>query len=165
MAIYRISRNIEASFVDFLTEQLALTWSDITVIKGFEHAYDTQNPLPVVAVRAENTIYSKVEIGSNSFTRAVQVFVNIFADSDGLRLDLKDAIVGILKNGLIYYDYTTAKSGRTAIVSEKEANGRIRIQKIDDTVIDFNIEDKSKLNVHDRYRHLLTCQVSIGKVE
>ena len=165
MAIYKVSRNIEASFVDFLKEQLELSWTNISVIKGFEKAYDTKIPLPVVAIRAENTVYDKVEIGSNSFTRTVQVFVNLFADSDGLRLDLKDSIIGILKNGLIYYEYTIAKQGRNAIIEEKEANGRIRIQSIDDTPIDFNIDDKTKLNERDKYRHLLTLSVSIGRVE
>ena len=87
---YRISRNLEASFIDFLETTLAespYSWTGINVIKGFAHAYEL--PTPTIAVRAENTVYDKVEIGSNSFTRTVQVFVNLFADSDGLRLDLK----------------------------------------------------------------------------
>jgi hypothetical protein len=165
MSVYRISRNIEASFISFLQETLTETpylWNDIQVIKGFNKAYEL--PTPTIAVRAENTIYDKVEVGSNSFVRTVQVFVDIFASDDGMRLDLKDCIIEILKDGLVYNEYTITKSGRTA-TSSATPNGRIRIQKIDDKAINFNVDDKSKLDVHDRYRHLLTLTVSIGRVE
>lgn len=163
MAIYKVSRNIEATTIEFLTEILELTWTNINVIKGFEKAYELSTP--TIAVRAENTVYDKVEIGSNSFTRTVQVFINIFASDDGMRLDLKDTLIEGLKDGCPYYEYTIKKTGRTSIIEEKTQNGRIRIQKIDDRPIDFNVEDKSKLDVHDRYRHLLTLTVSIGRVE
>ena len=162
---YRISRNLEASFIDFLKNTLTespYSWSGLNVIKGFAHAYELATP--TIAVRAENTVYDKVEIGSNSFTRTVQVFIDIFASDDGQRLDLKDSIIECLKSGLVYNEYTITKSGRTA-TSSATPNGRIRIQSVDDTAINFNIDDKSKLDVHDRYRHLLTCQVSIGRVE
>jgi len=165
MSVYRISRNLEASFIEFLETTLKETpysWNDLNVIKGFNHAYEL--PTPTIAVRAENTVYDKVEVGSNSFTRVVQVYLDIFGSDDGNRLDLKDCIIEILKDGLVYNEYTITKSGRTA-TSSATPNGRIRIQKIDDTVIDFNIDDKSKLDIHDRYRRLLTLSVSIGRVE
>jgi len=164
MSVYRISRNLEASIIDFVKESLEASpysWEDINIIKGFNKVYELE--LPTVAIRAENTIYTKVEIGSNNFTRTVQVFVDIFADSDGLRLDLKDAIIEILKNGLVYYEYTITKGGKVA-TSSSQANGRIRIIKIDDTPLNFAIE-KSKLETHDKFRHLLTLSVNIGKVE
>lgn len=162
---YRISRNLEASFIEFLETILKETpylWNDLNVIKGFNRAYEL--PTPTIAVRAENTIYDKVEIGSNSFTRTVQVFIDIFGSDDGNRLDLKDCIIEILKEGLVYNEYEITKSGRTA-TSSATPNGRIRIQKITDQAIDFNIDDKSKLDIHDRYRHLLTLSVSIGRTE
>jgi len=165
MSVYRISRNLEASFIEFLNTTLKETpylWTDLNVIKGFARAYELSTP--TIAVRAENTVYDKVEVGSNSFTRTVQVFIDIFASDDGMRLDLKDCIIEILKDGLIYNEYIVTKSGRTATATPTP-NGRIRIQKIDDKAIDFNIDDKSKLDVHDRYRHLLTLSVSIGRVE
>ena len=162
---YRVSRNLEASFIEFLETTLKETpysWEDINVIKGFAHAYELSTP--TIAVRAENTIYDKVEVGSNSFTRTTQVFIDIFGSDFGNALDLKDCIIEILKEGLIYNEYTITKSGRTA-TSSATPNGRIRIQKISDTPIDFNIDDKTKLNERDKYRHLLTLTVSIGKVE
>jgi hypothetical protein len=162
MAIYRISRNIETSFIDFLQEELESIWTNINIVKGFSKAYDLT--LPVIAVRAQNTVYNKVEVGSNSFTRTVQVFINLFCENDGQRLDLKDSIIEILKDGLTYYEYTIMKQGRTSIIEEKEANGRINIIKIDDTQLYPDVE-KDKEDVNDRYRHLITLSVTIGKVE
>ena len=162
---YRISRNIEASFIEFLKttlENSPYSWTDLNVIKGFAHAYEL--PTPTIAIRAENTVYDKVEVGSNSFTRTVQVFLDIFASDDGMRLDLKDSVVETLKDGLVYNEYTVTKSGRTSTATPTP-NGRIRIQKIDDKAIEFNVDDKSKLQVHDRYRHNLTLSVTIGRVE
>jgi hypothetical protein len=159
-----VSRNIEASFIEFLQEILAETpylWTDLNVIKGFAKAYEL--PLPTIAVRAENTVYDKVEIGSNSFIRTVQVFIDIFGSDFGNALDLKDCIIEILKDGLVYNEYTITKSGRTS-TSSSTPNGRIRIQKIEDRAVDFNI-DKEKLDQHDKFRWLITLSVSIGKVE
>ena len=49
-------------------------------------------------------------------------------------------------------------------IANKTQNGRIRVVDIDDTPLDFNTE-KDKLDVHDRYRHLLTLSISLGRVE
>jgi len=159
---YRISRNIEASVIDFLKDELELSWTNVNIIKGFSKVYELT--LPTICVRAENTTYDKVEVGSNSFTRTVQVFIDLFTENDGQRLDLKDTIIESLKDGLPYYEYTILKQGRTSIIESKEQNGRIRIIKIDDTALNFGTE-KEKLDVRDRFRHLLTLSITIGRVE
>jgi hypothetical protein len=162
---YRISRNIEASFIDFLKttlEESPYSWTNLNVIKGFAKVYELE--LPTICVRAENTVYDKVEVGSNSFTRTVQVFIDIFGSDFGNAMDLKDCIIEILKDGLVYNEYEIIKSGRTA-TANATPNGRIRITKIEDSAINFNIDDNSKLDQHDKFRRLITCSVSIGKVE
>lgn len=161
---YRISRNLEASFIEFLEttlEDSPYSWTDLNVIKGFSKAYEL--PTPTIAVRAENTIYNKVEVGSNSFTRTVQIFIDIFGSDMGNTLDLKDSIIESLKDGLVYNEYTISKSGRTA-TSSATPNGRIRIEKLSDTPVNFNV-DKEKLDTHDKFRWLITLSVSIGRVE
>jgi len=164
MPVYRISRNLEASFIEFLETTLLETpysWNDLNVIKGFNRAYEL--PTPTIAVRAENTVYDKVEVGSNSFTRVVQIFIDVFGSDFGNALDLKDCIIEILKDGLIYNEYEITKSVRTATATPTP-NGRIRIQKISDSAINFNT-DKEKLDQHDKFRWLITLSVSIGRVE
>ena len=49
-------------------------------------------------------------------------------------------------------------------VDSKTANGRIRVMSIEVTPIDFD-GDKNTLDVHDRYRALITCEISLGKIE
>lgn len=162
MATYRTTRNLEASLLDFLTEEVAETWSNVNIIKSFSQVYELS--LPTICISAEDTTYTKIQIGDNSFERNVMVICDIFAENDGQKLDLKDTLVDILKDGCPYYEYKTKKTGRTAIVEEKTQNGRIRIIDIVDTPVNFAVE-KDKLDVRDRFRQRLTLTISTGKVE
>jgi hypothetical protein len=165
VATYRRTRNIEASIIDYIVAQLAsASWTGINVVKGFEEAYGLN--LPVIAVRSESSVTNHGEIGDNAEVRDYQVLINIFATDDGMRLDLKDFLIEVLRVGCVYYEYTTQKTpnGRNTVVHSKTANGRIRVLKIGDTSVKFDIE-KDKLTVHDRYRHLLSLTVNRDKIE
>jgi len=155
---YRTSRNLEASIIDFLTDELASSWNEVNVEKTFARVYDLD--LPTLCIRVGVTSHDKVEIGGNSTLRTPQVLIDIFTTSDGQRLDLKDYLISILKAGIPYYEYVIANGQ----VQTKTANGRIRVLEIADTPIDFDT-DKDKLDVHDRFRHLLTLTISLGQVE
>jgi hypothetical protein len=165
MAQYRISRNIEASLIDFLKTSLEETpylWENINIEKSFNRVYELS--LPTICVQTQDTTYTQIQIGDNSFERTVMTIIDLFCENDGQRLDLKDTLIEILKDGCPYYEFKIAKLGRTSIVEEKTQNGRIRILKIDDTSINFAVE-KDKLDIRDRYRHRLTLTISTGKVE
>ena len=156
---YRISRNIEASIIKYIEEQLIeASWSGITVEKTFARVYAIR--LPVICVSLGDTVHDPVELGSNSTTREAQVLIDVFAENDGQRLDLKDFLVSIFRSGLIFNEYTI-EDGE---ISNINPTGRIRVRNITDIPLDFNT-DKSALDTHDRYRHLLTLEVSTGKVE
>ena len=158
MGLYRISRNIEASFIDYLKPLLLTNWGFDRTEKTFARIYSIE--LPSVCVRVGDTIHSKVEIGDNATIRDVHVLMDIFSTSDGQRLDLKDYIIGIIKNGLDYYDYEIENKQ----VKTKTQNGRIRILEISETPINFGT-DKNDLDIHDRYRHLIDLTISLGRVE
>jgi len=162
MAIYRISRNLEASIIDFLKDGLESFWQNINIEKSFAKVYELS--LPTICVKAEDTLYDKIQIGDNSFEREVTVIIDLFCNSDGQRLDLKDKLIKILKEGCQYYEYETKKQGRTTIIENKTQNGRIRILKIIDTPVNFDTE-KDKLDEHDKFRHRLTINITTGKVE
>lgn len=155
---YRISRNIEASIIDFIKTNVDADWTNINVIKGFSKANDLETP--IIAIRCGVTAHEKVEIGSTSIKRIPQVLIDIFGTSDGNRLDLKDYIIEKIKGGLTYYDYEI----ENGTVKTKVEAGRISVGDIDDTPINFDI-DKDKLNERDKFRHLLTISISLGKVE
>jgi len=165
MATYRTSRNIEASIIEYIQSQLTLGgWSNISVVKSFQRVYeiplDTFTKSGALCVRIENTSNLPAEIGDTATRIQPLVFIDVFAVNDGQRLDLKDFLVSILKAGLPYTEYVV--NGNT--ITSRTPNGRIRITKIDDKPVLFT-KDKSALAVYDRYRHLLTLTVSLGRVE
>jgi len=158
MGQYRTSRAIEASLIDFLKPLLEANWGNISVEKTFAKIYDIS--LPSVCIRVGDTSHAKAEIGDDSTIRTVQVFIDIFASSDGQRLDIKDFIVENIKNGGIFYDYVISGGS----VQSKTANGRLRVTSIEDSGINFDT-DKEKLDKHDRYRSLITLSISLGRIE
>lgn len=158
MGHYRYSRNIEASFIDYLKPLLQTDWGFDRVEKGFGEIYKIE--LPSICVRVRDAIHSKVQIGDDSTTREVPVVIDIFATDDGLKLDLKDYLIEKLKNGLEYYEYEIENSQ----VKNKVQNGRIRVLTIGETPIDFDT-NKENLDLHDRFRYLLTLTISLGRVE
>jgi len=161
---YRSSRNLEASTIDFINDKLKLRWSNVTCIKGFQRAYS--NELPVITVRLNTSSFNKVELGDNNLLRKAQILIDIFANSDGQRLDLKDFIIAELKDGYTYYEYYIEANGTTGNgqVKRKVKDGKVNVLSFTDAPIDFNTE-KNNLDKHDRYRHLLTLEVSTSKVE
>ncbi len=155
---YRISRNLEASIIDALKDFFNTDWTNIACEKTFARIYDQD--LPSICVRCGVTAHDKVEIGSTSTKRIPQILIDIFATSDGNRLDLKDYIIEKIKGGLTYYEYET----KNGVVKTKTEAGRISVGDIDDTPINFDI-DKDKLDVRDRFRHILTLSINLNKVE
>jgi len=169
MAQYRTSRNIEATLIEFIEAQLtAGSWTNISVEKGFARVYGLaiggDSKKAVICVRMEDTEHPHVQIGDNSTVPERLVFVDIFASSDGQRLDLKDFLVDALRNGCVYYEFVTKTTARGSSVDTRTADGRLRILKINDTSINFGT-DKTKLDIHDRFRHLLVLTISRGQVE
>lgn len=158
MGQYRYSRNIEASIIDYLATELNGHFTNINVEKTFARVEELD--LPTVCVRVGITAHDPAEVGSNATVRTPEVLIDIFATSDGQRLDLKDFIIEKLKGGCPYYDYTIINGA----VDTKTANGRIRILNIDDIPVNADA-DKNQLDVHDRYRHLLTLTISLGRLE
>ena len=164
MASYRMTRNIEASVVDYLTAQFVRGgWTNITVEKTFKRIYglpmDINKGAAAICVRVLRSTIIKAEIGDNAIWRKAQVMIDVFATSDGQREDLKDFIIDVFKYGCPYNQYTV-----TSGVASNTVAGRLRVLSIEDTPVNFNT-DKSALEVADRYRHALTFSVTTGQVE
>lgn len=155
---YRISRNIEASLIDYLTSNFDADWTNISVEKTFAKVYDIA--LPTICIRTNTTTHDKAEIGGDATIRTVQILLDIFATSDGQKLDLTDYIIEKLKGGCPYYDYVISNG----TIESKTANGRIRVTSAEVTPIDFDT-DRDKLDVHDRFRTLITLSIGLGRVE
>jgi hypothetical protein len=160
-ATYRPSRNIEASFLDYVKDELESVWNDVSVVKTFNAAYTTE--LPVICIRRGRTSYPRAEIGSTQYVRETLVLIDVFCTSDGQKLDLIDWLVDALKDGLPYYEYVTTKTGRT-VTSAKTQNGRIRITNIESSDVNADVE-RDRLDKVDKFRGLITCTISLGRCE
>lgn len=123
-------------------------------------AVDTFQKHGVICIRLSDTNHDKAQVGDNSTVRKPTFLIDTFNPNDGLRLDLKDFLVSILKNGFPYYEYEV--NGNT--ITSKVQNGRVRVTNIDDTEVNLAI-DKSLLAVQDRYRHLISISCNCGRVE
>ena len=156
---YRISRNLEATIIQFIEQALIDgSWSGINVEKAFARIYTLETP--AICVRVSDTTHDKAELGTEATVRTPLVLIDIFAHDDGQRLDLKDFLISKLKKGMPYYEYEITNG----TISGKTQNGRIRVLTISDTLVNLNV-DKSSLDPHDRYRHLLSLSLSLGKLE
>ena len=165
MGFYRESRALEASLIDFLRERLEEeNWTNINVEKSFARAQtlamNMNSGETVLCVRASTTNRKKFELGSDNLLRSQLVLIDVFATSDGQRLDLVDFIIAELKAGFPYYEYQIDGNS----VSSRIQNGIASITNFDDSPVNFNA-DKSSLELQDRYRHLISITVSTGKVE
>lgn len=162
---YRRTRNIEASLHQYIEEQLISgSWSNVSVVQTFSRVYSLpvggDSNKAVICIRSGATAHDKVEISSNSTRRTVPILIDIFAANDGQKLDLKDFLIAQLKSGCPYYEYTISGGS----IDTKTQNGRIRVLNITDEPID-DVTPKNELEPHDRWRQLLTLDISLGQVE
>jgi len=153
---YRLSRNVEASVVDFITDALSSDgWSGIRVEKGFSQAYG--GTLPCITVDLFDRPDKRLEIGGDTLSKFINLELRVFAKSEGGRQDLKDWLLDSVISGIPYYEYEISNG----IVSQKLLKGRINI-----LTIKYNrkeLTNLDNLSIEDKFRHLLTlnCRVAI----
>lgn len=150
---FRETRDVELSTVYFLDTNITSDWSGITTVKSFTNAYKAS--LPVVAIRLLDTINNRKELGSTTYFNNYTIVIDIFADSDGLRLDLADYIMNKLKDGWIYYEHSQTSGSPETLT--RVANGRLNIRRfVNNQKLDFG-DDCDK---YDRFRHFIQFEVA-----
>jgi|WetSurSiteA1Bulk_404760.scaffolds.fasta_scaffold72443_2 hypothetical protein len=146
------TRNIELSVIQHIEDAITTSWTNIPVVKAFLQAYDY--PVPVICVRMDSTDTFRLEIGDNALRQQHSFICDIFAKSDGQRLDLADFIVNTVKDGFIYNEYTKNSGDNQTLIATP--NGRIVFLKfMDNSRIDFG-EDAVE---HDKFRHIIRFKV------
>ena len=153
---YRESRNLEKSLLDFITNELLVAtppWKDFVVEKAFSKITDSS--VPAILVQMIPTEHIPKECGSTATRKFYTVFIRIFAEDDGQRLDMKDWLCDILEPGIDYYTYTITDNQTL-----KECSGKISIKITTDRK---ELENVEGLAAKDRYRHLIGLRVSINE--
>ena len=157
MGTYRISRNIEASIIDYLTSELADASWNVSVEKSYANVSTSK---PTIVVSCQDTDHDLAETGSKSTVRTAFVILDFFCENDGQRLDLKDFVISVIKQGCPYYVKVIADGEEDS--STQDGNLTITIEG--DAPINYGV-DKENLEKLDRYKHRITLSVSRGKVE
>jgi len=154
MSAFSQTRNVELSTLYYLETQIAANWTGITLVKSFSSAYD--QTLPVVCVQLVGAMTDRLEIGSTTLQNYYEIAIDVFATSDGQRIDLADFILNQLKAGWIYYTHSKV-SGATTLT--KVAAGRITVTEFsDNSKIDLGDEVANP----DRFRHFLRIYTRVG---
>jgi hypothetical protein len=146
------TRNVELSVISAIETAINNSWSGITVVKAFLQAYDVK--VPVICVRILSTDSFRSEIGDNTIRQKYSFIVDIFAKSDGQRIDLADFIVNVVKEGFVYKQYSRA-SGNPEELNET-TDGRITFLTFDS---DSRIDASDSADEHEKYRQAITFTV------
>jgi hypothetical protein len=156
MGYFRETRDCELSVIYYLETQITNDWSGVTVIKSFTDAY--KGTLPIVCIRLTDTTNNRREVGSVTLLNDYTITVDIFATSDGQRLDLADYIMSKLNDGCVFYNHSQTSGTPTSLT--RVADGRLYVHRfILNQALDFG-EDADK---YDRHRHLI--QITFRKSE
>jgi len=147
-------RNTELSTLKYLEDSLNADWTGVTVVKSFNQAYDTGVNPPIVACYLNNTNNITLEVGSTTLDPREQIAIDIFARSDGQRIDLAAYIVDKLRRGWTYYAYSHASGDNTTL--DLTSSGRVQVTSFDnDNAVGFG----GTVDVKDRFRHTILCTV------
>jgi len=150
---FTTTRNIELSVINYLETEIPGSWSNIAVVKGFNQAY--KEPLPVVAIRLINTTSTRKELGNYDLRNVYSITLDIFAKSDGQRLDLSDSILNMIKKGIPYYVFSHSSGDPETL--DKVQDGKLVINTFNENrKLEFSLEG---LSAHDKYRHIIRFTV------
>lgn len=155
MGSYRITRNIEASLVDYISSQLTADgWIGIRTELDFSEAY--KGELPCIVVNSDDNPDKRLQVGSNQLSNFFVIEIRIFATSNGQRKDLRDWMKEKIMVGIPYYSYIITGGA----VSEKILKGRISVLEI--TANRKELANLDGLAKEDKYRHLLAFRARVA---
>lgn len=149
---FRKARNVEISTFEYIRDQINASWSNVNIVKSFTQAYDKD--LPVICVRLEDIDATRLEIGSTTLDETYGIIIDIFARSDGQRLDLADFILNQIKNPWSYYNYSHVSGDKTSLT--KTADGKISLYRL---LANRRVTIPGSPEQKDKYRHLISILV------
>lgn len=153
--LFREPRNVELSTVYYLETEIVKDWTGISIVKSFKEA--TKATLPVVCVTLLDNNPTWREIGSHVIVSIYGITIDIYATSNGQRLDLADYILNKIRVGWVYYEHSQTVGDPDSLT--RTANGRVELRTItEDTKLDFGDDVDSR----DKFRHSISCQVRVS---
>jgi len=155
---FQTNRDVELSTIYYIETQIDDNWSEVEVIKGFpEIGADRATSLPsrpIVSVRLSSQDSDRFELGNTRLRNEYLITIDIFARSDGQRLDLAGFLLDKIKDPWTYYEHAHASGDPESL--DRTADGKIRVDRfISNAKVDiFDSPEK-----FDKFRHILSFVV------
>ena len=154
--IFSLPRNAELSLVEYITASIANDWTGVTVVKDFLQAYEVATP--VICVRMLSKQNVRTEIGSQLLLPTFTFTIDIFANSDGQRLDLSDSIINYLIPGCEYFDCAKDPSDAKSIIyTPTSPVTRMTLLKF---ISDVKVLAPMDAQIEDKFRQCITFTMS-----
>lgn len=149
-------RNVELSTIYFLETQINADWTGISTIKAKKNGVAVDPP--VVTVKVISVFPKLKEIGSRTLENTYNIVVDIYASSDGQKLDLAQYIESKIILDWTYYIHSQ-ESGNPGVLN-RVSNGKVSWQNFTQhTSLDFvDTVDKA-----DRFRYVLAFNVRVSQ--
>ena len=155
MGHYSTTRNCELSTLKFIEDNLATDWSGVSICKSWSQLDKVANP--VVCVSLTDTNYNREELGSTTYRNDYVFTIDIFATSDGMRIDLSDWLMNTINSGWTYY--TIAQSAPKSRTLTYIAAGKCRI----DSILDNSKVELGQVgDIKDKYHQSIVLIVTVG---
>jgi hypothetical protein len=152
---YSKSRCTELSTLKFIEDNLATDWPGVNFTKSWSQLDKINNP--VVCAILTDTMYDRKELGNTQYRERYMLVIDIFATSDGMRIDLTDWLMNTLNPGWDYCEVSLDSGNRRQLVYTP--TGRCRIQYIlNNTRMDLGEFG----DVKDKYRQNIVLEITVG---
>ena len=148
------TRCVELSMIKYITDTVNGSWAGISVVKDYLQAYEV--PIPVICVGMASQDPKRWEIGDSLLNQVFTFQIDIFANSDGQRIDLDDFVVNALLGGQIqYYDCAKDPSNSSNIIYTP--NGNMTTLKF---ITDRKVNAPADARIEDKFRQIIMFTVS-----
>ena len=155
MSYFNTSRNCELSVIYGVDTQVQANWTGITVVKSNPN-FDAV-ALPIITARLLATNNQRKEIGSRTMDSRYNFVVDIYAKSDGQRLDLAQFLEDTILQDFTYYTHSQT-SGSPQTLTRTDA-GKVKFIEFTQNTRIYFFEE---VEAYDRFRHVLAFDVRIG---
>lgn len=150
------ARCVQLSTLNHIKDRIDAFWTGINVVETYEEA--TQAALPVISVRLLPINSTGKEIGSTAWDNTYNIVVDIFAKSNGQRIDLAYFILDKIKDGWSYFIYSNNPNNRQVLLTTLD--GKLNCRGVIENV---PIEFAETVAEKDKCRHILSFLVKRTK--
>lgn len=152
---YTQSRCAELSTLKYIEDNLATNWPGVKLVKSWTQLEKID--VPVICALLADTLYNRKELGNTEYRHTYMLTIDVFASSDGMRIDLTDWLMNTLNPGWTYYEVSLDSGNKRQLVYTEA--GRCRIDFI---LSNTRVELGQFGDIKDKYRQNIIIHITVG---